>query len=56
MKIIYNKPLYIDNISNLNILIKNYSCFQRLLTREDRQRIYNEYTRHDQGAKEKSII
>lgn len=32
------------------------SSNQRLLTREDRQRIYNEYTRHGQGAKEKSII
>lgn len=30
MKIIYNKPLYIDNISNLNILIKNYSSLQRI--------------------------
>lgn len=40
---------------DLNLKFRG-SSNQRLLTREDRQRIYNEYTRHDQGAKEKSII
>lgn len=29
MKIIYNKPLYIDNISNLNILIKKLFMFSK---------------------------
>ena len=40
---------------DLNLKFRG-SSNQRLLTREDRQRIYNEYMRHGQGAKEKSII
>ena len=40
---------------DLNLKFRG-SSNQRLLTREDRQRIYNEYMRHGQCAKEKSII
>lgn len=51
---IVDGPFILDR-RDLNLKFRG-SSNQRLLTREDRQRIYNEYTRHDQGAKEKSII